>query len=151
MARMHSRKKGKSGSTRPKDLEMQPWFPMNSEEVESQVIKLARKGESMSLIGLQLRDKFGVPLTRIITGKKISQILKEHDLLPELPEDLMFLARKAVNIRRHLEENHRDLEAKKGLNRTESKLRRLVKYYRKKGILEQDFKYDPEAIKMYFR
>jgi small subunit ribosomal protein S15 len=151
MARMHSRKKGKSGSTRPAKLEILPWFPHTAEEVEARVVELARKGESMSKIGLLLRDGFGVPLVKIITGKTISQILKESELQPKLPEDLMFLSRKAVSIRRHLEENKKDLEGRKGLNRTESKIRRLVKYYRKKGVLERKFKYDPEKIKIYLR
>ena len=62
-----------------------------------------------------------------------------------------FLSRQAVKIRRHLEENRKDLEARKGLNRTEAKIRRLVKYYRKKGVLEPNFKYDPEKIKIFLR
>ncbi len=148
---MHSRKNGKSGSTRPAKLEIQPWFPHNAEEVEEKVVELARKGESLSRIGLILRDQFGTPLCKIVTGKKVSDILEEHDLLPQLPEDLKFLARKAVNIRRHIEENKTDLEAKKGLQRTESKIRRLVKYYRGSGRLAPDFKYNPEKIKIYLR
>ncbi|MHA1475820.1 MAG: 30S ribosomal protein S15, partial [Promethearchaeota archaeon] len=115
------------------------------------VIDLAKKGESMSSIGLTLRDGFGTPLVKIITGKTISTILKENDLLPKLPEDVTFLSRQAVKIRRHLEENKKDLEARKGLNRTEAKIRRLVKYYRKKGVLEPNFKYDPEKIKIFLR
>jgi small subunit ribosomal protein S15 len=55
--------------------------------------------------------------------------------------------RKALNIRKHLESNHKDLEAKKGLNRTESKIYRLIKYYKKKGKLAQDFRYSPESIR----
>ncbi len=151
MARMHSRKKGKSGSSRPAKLEMQPWFPHSAEEVEAKVVELARKGESMSLIGLTLRDAYGTPLCKIVTGKSISDILKENDLLPKLPEDVLFLSRRAVSIRRHLEDNKKDLEGRKGLNRTEAKIRRLVKYYRKKGVLEKKFKYDPEKIKIYLR
>ena len=151
IARMHSRKRGQSGSTRPAKLEIQPWFPHTAEEVETQIIELARKGESMSRIGLLLRDGFGTPLIQIITGKKLSQILRENDLLPPLPEDMLFLSRRAVKIRRHLEENRKDLEARKGLNRTEAKIRRLVKYYRKKGVLAPDFKYDPEKIKIFLR
>ncbi len=148
---MHSRKKGKSGSTRPAKLEIQPWFPHSAEEVENKVVELSKKGESMSKIGLVLRDAFGTPLAKIVTGKRVSQILKEHDLHPKLPEDIMFLSRKAVVVRKHLEENRKDLEARKGLNRTEAKIRRLVKYYRTKGVLEKDFKYDPEKIKLYLR
>jgi small subunit ribosomal protein S15 len=34
------------------------------------------------------------------------------------------------------------------LQRTESKIYRLIKYYKKKGVLPQDFKYSPEKIKI---
>ena len=151
MGRMHSNKRGQSESTRPAKLEVQPWFPHKSEEIEAKVVDLAKKGESMSHIGLILRDGYGVPLVKISTKKTVSQILKEHQLTPKLPEDLMFLARRAVKIRRHLDNNKKDKEAKKGLNRTESKIRRLIWYYKSKGILEHSFKYDPEEIKMYMR
>jgi small subunit ribosomal protein S15 len=151
MGRMHSRKRGQSESTRPVKLEPQPWFPHTSEEVEAKVIDLAKKGESMSKIGLILRDTFGVPLVRILTKKRISEILQENNLTPKLPEDLMFLARRAVKIRKHLDENKKDLEARKGLNRTESKIRRLIKYYKSTGVVDAGFKYDPEEIKMYMR
>ncbi len=63
-------------------------------------MELARKGETMSKIGLILRDAYGVPLVKIICGKTISQILAEHGITHQLPEDLAFLARSAVKIRK---------------------------------------------------
>ncbi|MFW9824806.1 MAG: 30S ribosomal protein S15 [Promethearchaeota archaeon] len=147
MARMHSRKKGQSGSTRPARLEKPVWVELSPDEVENEVTKLARRGYSKSMIGTILRDSRGVPLTKIVTGKKVSQILEENDLKDPLPEDLANLVRKALNIRNHLETNHKDLEAKKGLNRTESKIYRLIKYYKKKKVLAVDFKYDPQKIR----
>lgn len=147
MARMHSRKKGKSGSTRPARLDRPPWIELSGEEVENEVVKLARKGFSQSRIGIILRDSFGVPLVKVVTGKSISQILEENQIESPLPEDLSNLVKKALSIRKHLESNHKDLEAKKGLNRTESKVYRLIRYYKKKGYLEPDFKYDPEKIR----
>ena len=147
MARMHSRKKGMSGSTRPARLERPVWIELSPVEVESEVVKLARKGHSKSLIGTKMRDSRGVPLVKVVTGKKISQILEDNDIKSPLPEDLSNLVKKALSIRKHLESNHKDLEAKKGLNRTESKIYRLVKYYRKKKVLAPDFKYDPEKIR----
>jgi len=147
MARLHSRKKGKSGSTRPPRLEKPVWIERSAEEVENLVVKLARKGNSKSLIGVILRDSYGVPLVKVVTGKKISQILEENEIEAPLPEDFRNLAIKALNIRKHLEENHKDLEAKKGLNRTESKIYRLLKFYKKVKVLPLDFKYDPEKIR----
>ncbi|NVM34092.1 MAG: 30S ribosomal protein S15 [Candidatus Lokiarchaeota archaeon] len=147
MARMHSRKKGRSGSTRPARLEKPVWVELSPEEVENEVVKLARKGYSKSMIGNIMRDSRGVPLVRVVAGKKISQILTENDIKAPLPEELVNLVKKALSIRKHLEENHKDLESKKGLNRTESKIYRLIKYYKKKKVLAPDFKYDPEKIR----
>jgi small subunit ribosomal protein S15 len=147
MARMHSRKKGKSGSTRPARLEKPVWVELSSEEVENEVTKLARKGFSQSLIGVILRDSYGVPLVKVVTGKSILQILKENEIETPLPEDLTNLAKKAIVLRKHLESNHKDLDSKKGLQRTESKIYRLIKYYKKKKVLPSEFKYDPEKIR----
>jgi len=147
MARMHSRKKGRSGSTRPARLEKPVWIELSPEEVESEVVRLARRGQSKSMIGTIMRDSRGVPLVKVVAGKKISQILKENEIDTPLPEQLANLVRKALTIRKHLETNHKDLESRKGLNRTESKIYRLIKYYKKKKILPQDFKYDVEKIR----
>ena len=147
MARMHSRKKGKSGSTRPARLEKPAWVELSSEEVENEVIKLARKGLSKSLIGVKLRDSHGIPLVKVVTGKSISQILAEHEIETPLPEDLTNLVKKALVLRKHLESNHKDLDSKKGLQRTESKIYRLIKYYKGKKLLASDFKYDPNKIR----
>ena len=147
MARLHSRKKGKSGATRPPRLEKPVWIERSAEEVENLVVKLARKGSSKSMIGIILRDSYGVPLVKIVTGKKISQILEENEIAATLPEDFRNLAIKALNIRKHLEANRKDLQGLKGLQRTESKIYRLLKYYKKTKVLPLDFKYDPENIR----
>ena len=147
MARLHSRKKGKSGSTRPPRLEKPVWVERSAEEVENLVVKLARRGFSKSMIGTILRDSYGIPLIKVVTGKKISQILEENEIEFALPEDLTNLVKKALNIRKHLDSNHKDLEGKKGLHRTESKIYRLIRYYKKTKVLPESFKYDPEKIR----
>lgn len=147
MARLHSRKKGKSGSIRPPRLEKPVWVERSAEEVENLVVKLARKGFSKSMIGTILRDSYGIPLIKVVTGKKISQILEENEIEFALPEDLTNLVKKALNIRKHLDSNHKDLEGKKGLQRTESKIYRLIRYYKNTKVLPESFKYDPEKIR----
>jgi small subunit ribosomal protein S15 len=147
MARMHSRKRGKSGSTRPARLEKPVWVELSADEVENEVVKLARRGLSKSKIGIMLRDSYGVPLVKVVTGKSISQILQENGVESPLPEDLTNLVKKALTLREHLESNHKDLESRKGLQRTESKIYRLIKYYKKSKVLAPDFKYDPEKIR----
>ncbi len=147
MARLHSRKKGKSGSTRPSRLEKPVWVERSAEDVEGLVVKLARKGYSKSMIGIILRDSYGIPLVKVVSGKRIRQILEENKIETPLPEDLSNLVKKALSIRKHLETNHKDLQGKKGLNRTEAKIYRLIKYYKKSNKIAQDFKYDPEKIR----
>ncbi len=147
MARLHSRKKGKSGSTRPPRLEKPVWVERSGTNVEEDVVKLAKKGQSKSMIGTILRDSYGVPLVKVVTGKKISTILEENNIKTSLPEDLTNLVKKALIIRKHLENNHKDLGANKGLQRTESKIFRLIRYYKKKKVLAIDFKYDPDQIR----
>merc|ERR1711982_104982 len=58
-------------------------------------------------IGVILRDSHGVAQVRFVTGNKILRILKRKGLAPDLPEDIYFLIKKAVSIRKHLERNRK--------------------------------------------
>jgi ribosomal protein S15P/S13E len=85
---------------------------MTAEEVAEQIMKFARKGLTPSQIGVILRDSHGVAQVRGITGTKILRILKSNGLAPSIPEDLYHLIKKAVSIRKHLERNRKDMDAK---------------------------------------
>ncbi len=124
------------------------WVPYTQEEVEQLIIELARRGFPPSMIGIILRDQYGIPSVKAILGKSITDVLQEHGLAPQIPEDLMNLIRRAVKIRKHLEEHPKDLSAKRGLILVESKIHRLVKYYKRVGKLPPDFVYKPEAFSM---
>lgn len=147
MARMYSRKRGKSGSHKPLQ-KIAPWVDYKPKEIEEIVIKLAREGYQTAKIGLILRDQYGIPSVRLIDNKKISQILKENKLYPEIPEVLFNLIKKAVNLKAHLEKNKKDMHSKRGLELTESKIRRLIKYYKHEKVLPPTWKYEPERIKL---
>jgi len=142
------RKKGKSHSTRPARPSPPGWIVYSQEEIELLIEELAKKGYGPSMIGIILRDQFGIPLVKPILGKKITEVLREKGLEPEIPEDLLALIKKAVNLRRHLDEHPKDLHAKKGLLDLESKIRRLVKYYKRAGRLPKDWEYSPEKAKL---
>jgi len=148
VARIHARRKGKSGSKRPNIKTPQKWIRYKKNEVERIIIKLAKEGKSSSEIGLILRDQFGIPLAKLVTGEKISQIMKKNNLYPKIPEDLFNLLKKAVNLRNHLQKNKKDSTSKRGLELLESKIRRLGKYYVKNKVLPEDWKYDPEKAKL---
>lgn len=149
MARMHSKRKGKSGSKKPTKKQLHSWIRYKPKEVELLIVKLAREGNTSSQIGMVLRDTYGVPDVKIALGKKITAILKEKKLLAKLPEDLMALIKKLIAIKSHLEINNHDMTAKRGLQLTESKIKRLVKYYKKTKKLPEDWKFDTKRVKMY--
>ncbi|BFH73433.1 30S ribosomal protein S15 [Sulfurisphaera javensis] len=142
------RPNGKSHSTRPVRSGAPKWVRFTREEVELLVEELAKKGYSPSMIGLILRDQYGVPLVKQITGKKITTILEEKGLAPKIPEDLFNLIRKAANVRRHLFEHPKDKKAKRGLEEIESKIRRLAEYYKRVGKLPMEWKYEPEKAEL---
>ncbi len=151
MARMHARRKGKSGSTRPVGREKPPeWSSLNPREVESRVIELAKSGKSTSEVGMVLRDQYAVPDVQLATGKKISKILESNNIKPEIPEDMRNLIGIALSLRKHLETNKKDLHNKRSLHLTESKIRRLTKYYVSNKKLPQGWKYTPEQAKLMF-
>jgi len=148
VARLHARKRGKAGSKRPSRKTPPKWVKYKKNEIEKIVIKLANEGNSTSMIGLILRDQFGIPSVKKITGKTISNIMKENNIHPKLPEDLFNLLQQAVNLRNHLEKNKTDYTSKRGLELLESKIRRLVKYYTREKILPEDWRYSPEKAKL---
>lgn len=148
MARMYSRVKGKSGSKRPLNPQKPVWVRYGEKEIEMLIAKLSKEGMSSSEIGTILRDSYGIPNVKQITGKKIQKILQQKNLTKEIPEDLTNLIKRALAIRKHLESNHHDMTAKRGLQLTESKVNRLVKHYRETKKLPADWKYDPETAKM---
>jgi len=148
MARIYSRKKGRHGSKHPPIKTVPRWVKYKKKEVEDLVLKLANQRHSSALIGIILRDRYGIPDVKAITGKTIAQILKENKVYPNIPEDLLSLFKKAVFLRDHLERNKADRLSRKGLENLESKIRRLGKYYSRKGILPKGWSYDPSEAKL---
>jgi len=141
--------KGRSQSTRPPKLAKPAWVSVKPEEVEELVVSLYRKGYPPSMIGMILRDAYGIPSVRAVTGKKLVRILRERGLAPEIPEDLANLIRRAARVRRHLEEHPKDYHSKRGLQLIESKIRRLAKYYKRVGVLPPGWEYKPERVSIF--
>jgi small subunit ribosomal protein S15 len=116
--------------------------------VESIVIKLAKEGHSTSVIGTILRDQHGIPLTKPIAGKSITQILRDAELAPSVPEDLTVLLKKATSIYVHLEKNKKDAFNKRSLQLIEAKIHKLSKYYKREGVLPSDWKYEAKTASL---
>lgn len=136
---MHSHKRGKSHSTRPPTKTAPSWIRYTPEEVRALIVKLAKEGHPPSKIGLILRDVYGIPLVKLVLGKKIVEVLKEEGISPTIPEDLSNLIKKAEKIRKHLEIHKSDGISKRALQLVESKIHRLVKYYKREGVLPPDW------------
>ncbi len=117
-------------------------------EINAMIVTLANQGHNASQIGALLRDQHHVFSVREITGKTITQILAEHQLAPESPEDLLALIRRVVQLDKHIQENKKDFTAKRGYQLTVSKIRRLVKYYRAAKRLPKDWRYSIETARL---
>jgi len=150
MARMHSRRRGSSGSDKPAADDPPEWSDVDSDAIEERVVELAEAGHSPSEIGLKLRDEgvqgTPVPDVKLATDKKVTEILDEHDAEPEIPEDLRNLMAKAVRLRDHVQENQTDHQNKRALQNTESKIRRLINYYRG-DELDEEFSYSVDEAR----
>jgi len=146
MARMHARRKGVSRSTRP--LKSTVPITTTTEEVQKLVVELRNSGLSSSQIGIVLRDTYGIPDVKSVTTKSLTELLRDGGVAPELPEDLFNLITKALNLRDHLEENKKDLHNKRALQLTESKIRRLVRYYKNKAVLPSEWSYRLDTVEM---
>ena len=147
---MHTRRRGSSGSDRPAADDPPEWSDVDADDVEARVVELAEQGYDPSQIGMKLRDEgvtgTPVPDVTLATGKSVTDILDEHDATPELPEDLRNLMTRAIRLREHVQENPQDHQNKRSLQNTESKVRRLVTYYRGDEIAP-DFTYSYDVAK----
>ncbi|MDR1404390.1 MAG: 30S ribosomal protein S15 [Candidatus Methanoplasma sp.] len=141
MARMHARRKGKSSSKRPMTAENPEWVPISAAEIEELVVKFTEHGYTSARTGLVLRDQYGVPDVRLATGKTVTEIMKEKGVMPNLPEDLSNLMRRAISLNVHVKNNRGDVSNRRGLDLIEARIRRLERYYKKNGILPKNWKY----------
>lgn len=149
MSKMHSRARGRSGSLRPEVQSVPSWTRYKEKEVELLITKLAKEGRRPSQIGLHLRDTYGIPSVKVATKKSIAQILREHNAMTKLPEDILALIKKQVAIDKHMKLNKHDMTAKRGSQLTISKINRLAKYYKSTGVLPADWNYNPEKVITY--
>jgi len=145
MSRMHSQRKGSSGSKKPVLDKSPEWVQQSAEEIKDLVAKLAGEGMSMAKVGLVLRDQYAVPNVKLATGKTVKEICAEKGVKFELPEDLQALMKRAVQMTGHIKANPKDLHNLRGRQLMESKIRRLVKYYKREGVIPQTWSYSLET------
>jgi small subunit ribosomal protein S15 len=139
---MPKQEKGKSHQTRPVSKRPPSWCKYQPEEVEALIVKLGKEGNSPSRIGTILRDRYAIPLAKPIIGKRVMKILKENELAPTLPEDLASLLKKAESLALHLDKNRADQYNKRALQLIEAKIHKISRYYKRKGLLPPNWKYE---------
>jgi len=141
MTRQYSHKRGKSHSTRPVYKLSPLWVTYTPEEIVSLIMKIANEGATPSQIGTRLRDEYGIPLQKQITGKTITEILRENNFVPKIPPDLENLIKKAQNLQAHLKTHKRDGKNVRSLELVEARIHRLSNYYKERGLLDKNWKY----------
>lgn len=90
------------------------WIKIKPVEMEKLIIELSKKGLSPSQIGLELRDKHGIPKAKL-TGKRITQILKENKIQYKTEKDTVKARISTLN--KHITPNKHDYTAKRALTK----------------------------------
>ena len=148
MARMHSPGRGKSGSTKPLVDKAPEWSNSDPKAVTELILSLAAEGHTTAAIGTILRDQHAVPEARLVLGKRIAQVLAENDISPLYPEDMMSLMRRALRLINHLDSNRKDRHNSRQLELTESMIRRLARYYQGHGLLDTEWAYKRDQLRL---
>src|SRR3989304_1024330 len=81
MARMHARRKGRSGSRRPLGAKNPDWVPLEPDEVEETIMRLAAPGKASAEIGLVPRGQYGVPTVRPAI-RRLARYYQDRGVLP---------------------------------------------------------------------
>ncbi len=90
------------------------WIKMKPDEMEKIILELAKQGEGPAKIGLILRDKHGVPSSRLI-GKKVTKVLKDKGVKYKTEKDILDV--KVSTLRGHIAKNKHDYSAAKSLTK----------------------------------
>ncbi|MDD5022884.1 MAG: 30S ribosomal protein S15 [Candidatus ainarchaeum sp.] len=145
MAKIHSKKRGKSKSRKLRVIKKTE-SKYSDKEIIEKIHELSKKGMRASEIGMFMRDNYGVgDIRAFLGGKRLVTFLKKENISQTYPQDILDLIKKAVTVRTHMKKNKTDKHNKVKLAHIESKIGRLIKYYKKEKVLPKDWKYDPET------
>jgi ribosomal protein S15P/S13E len=106
------------------EMEKPTWVKLKESELKAVIAELAEK-HAPSHIGIILRDRYGVPTTRVY-GKKLKAYLKEAGFSRN--EDLENAEKKVNLIQEHLKKNLTDKKAKHKLQKAQSRLNIVRKH-----------------------
>jgi len=148
MGRMYSKSKGKSHSTRPIFKRAPSWITYSPDEVEALIVNMAKDEVPPSLIGIKLRDEYGIPLVKPFLGKSISDVLRANDFVKEIPDDLDLLVKRANKIKLHLKNHPSDRKNVRSLELVEAKIHHLTKRYKKLNLVPFNWKYKSQVAQL---
>eukprot|EP01083_Nonionella_stella_P145064 453866_1 len=112
MVLMHTYGKGRARPSLPYVITAPVCIKQSADEMVDTICQYSKKGMTPSQFVVRLRDLHGIPQVFQVTGKRILRILKQKSLAPEITEDLYFLIKTEVNIRKHMRNNRKDKNAK---------------------------------------
>lgn len=90
------------------------WIKMKPKEMEEIIVEMAKQGETPAKIGLILRDKYGIPKSKLF-GKRIAEILKEKGVSYKTEKDV--LETNIERLRGHIARNKFDYGASRSLTK----------------------------------
>lgn len=105
------------------------WLKMSEEDLKKVIVELADKYQPAQ-IGIILRDQYGVPSTKVY-GKKLNAYLKELGI--EVNPDLTNAEKNVDKMKEHFKTNITDKRAKHKLQRAQSRLNIIRRYFAKKN------------------
>ncbi len=112
-----------------KKIEKPKFIKMKESDLKKVIAELAEENEQIAKIGIILRDKYGIPTTRVY-GKKLAEYLKELGIESDI--DLKNAEKKVDRIKEHLKTNITDRHTKHKLQKAQSRLNILRKYSARK-------------------
>jgi small subunit ribosomal protein S13e len=130
MVKMYSGHGGRSRSMKPYGT-IPTWANVDLDEIKVEIVQMANKGISASLIGMRLRDIYGIGCAKDALGDTITVFLQKNGVLSEIPYDLECIVRKVNSIKIHLNLYPKDNSAKYRLMINSSKLYRIIRYYKR--------------------
>jgi small subunit ribosomal protein S15 len=111
---------------------------INPEKIKELIVELYKKGNTPEKIGRILKEQYNISVKEV-TGKKIMKILREKGL-KVFPTDLENVINRLKKLKEHYTKHRHDYKAKRAISILEARARILSEYYKRKGILPQDFK-----------
>ena len=105
---------GSKGKNTEKEKYKPSWVKIKPDEMEKIIIDLAKQGESPSKIGMILRDRHGIPKTKIL-GKKITSILINSGTMHKTEK--MFHEERIQKLKNHIGKNKKDYNASRSLTK----------------------------------